>query len=116
MKPYHKPVFRPATMADVEEFYPNFKPTFQAWVVVIDGKVLGIGGVYYSKETLVAFEKHKPELEEHRFTMARCAKKIIEIIDDRPCVALVGETHPNSGALLERCGFRHIERNIYRNG
>ena len=44
------PTFRPATRADIEAFYPDFKQTFHAWVVEIQDDVLGVGGIFYDKD------------------------------------------------------------------
>lgn len=114
MKSRHNPVFRPATKKDVEEFYPEASQTFHAYVVEINGEVLGIGGIYYIGNFLVAFAKNKPELDAYPFTKARGAKKIMNIIGDRYCIAFADTKIPEAPKLLERLGFQHVEGNTYQ--
>jgi len=116
MKKRPNPTFRPATADDIKEFFPDNEYNAHAWVVEIPGEVLGIGGIFYTKESVVAFSDNKPELEKYPFTMARCAKKIMEIIGDRQVIAMVGPKYPGSHKLLGDLGFEHIEGNVYRYG
>lgn len=106
--------YRPATRDDILLFYPDLKHTFRAWVVENEEKVLGVGGVYYEGEFIIAFSRFEPELDKYPLAKARGLKKIMEIVGDKSCVAVADEKFPGSGKLLERIGFRHIEGNVYK--
>ena len=111
MRQRPNPVFRPATREDIDNFYPEATQTFKAIVAELDGKPLGIGGIYYSNGTPVAFSKTLPELEKYPFTIARGAKMVMEFIGDKDCVAFADESLPGAPEFLERLGFQHVRGN-----
>ena len=88
--------------------------TFKAWVAEDETGLLGIGGVYYDGEFVVAFSRFDPDIEKYPLAKARGLKKIMEIVKDKPCVAVADDKFPGSGKLLERIGFQHIEGNVYK--
>ena len=106
--------YRPATRGDIELFYPALKHTFKAWVVENDERPLGIGGVYYDGDFVFAFSRFDPELRKYPLAMARGAKKIMEIVKDKPCLAIADENIPGASKLLERLGFKSIDGHIYK--
>jgi len=114
MKNPHRPTFRPATKEDVDKLYPGIGNSFRAYVVEVDGRVLGIGGIYYAGGNVVAFSEYDPELDNHRLAKARGLKIIMELVGDRPCIAMVDGKHPCAPKLLERIGFKHSHGNIYK--
>ena len=107
-------MFRPATRADIEAFYPNLTQTVRAWTVELNGEPLGVGGVYYQGDIAVAFSAFKPELDKWPMTKLRGLKKIMEIVGDRSCIAIADEKFPDAPKLLERIGFQHIEGRTYK--
>ena len=106
--------YRPATRADIQLFYPDLKHTFKAWVVENEERVLGIGGVYYDGDFIIAFSRFDPELDKYPLAKARGLKKIMEIVGDKTCLAIADEQFPESTKLLERIGFKHIEGRVYK--
>ena len=106
--------YRPATREDILLFYPDQTHTFKAWVVENDEKVLGVGGVYYAGDYIVAFSRSEPELDKYPLAKARGLKKIMEIVGDKSCLAIADERFPGSTKLLERIGFKHIEGRVYQ--
>ena len=106
--------YRPATREDIDLFYPNLKHTFKAWVVENDERPLGIGGVYYDGDFIIAFSRFDPELRKHPLAMARGTMKIMEIVRDKPCLAIADENIPGSEELLKRLGFKPIEGRVYK--
>jgi hypothetical protein len=109
------PKIRPATHADLERFYGRFPWTFRAFAAELDGEVLGIGGIYYHREYVVAFSHAKDDAhQKYPFTAARMTKKIMGLVDGRPCIAIVSDTIPGAPALLERLGFEKTEGRVWR--
>lgn len=106
--------YRPATRQDIDSFYPNLKHTFKAYVVENDKKVLGIGGIYYEGDFIIVFSRFDPELKKYPLAMARGAKKVMEIVGGKTCLAIADENIPESENLLRRLGFRHIEGRVYK--
>jgi len=108
------PKFRPATREDVVQFYgEGFSPSFRASVVEVDGRVLGIGGLYYKNEMAVAFAKYDDELAKYPLARARGAKEIMRIIGKRSCMAKV-DSKPESAEVLGKLGWEHLEGDFYR--
>ena len=109
-----RPSFRPATREDIEAFQPGLKQTVRAYAIEIDGKTLGVGGVYYEGPNAVVFSKYLPELDKYPKAKLLGIRKILEIVGDRPCFAVADEKFPGAPKLLERLGFKHVEGRIYR--
>lgn len=95
----------PATPELVEAFFgkpPAF--TFRGHAAVIDGEVLGLGGISYVGGRPVAFSDWKPELG--RKDRARCFRFLERRLAEhkgRIFAICIGE---QSRRLLERLGFR----------
>lgn len=109
-----KPFLRPAKIDDWREFTPDVKSSFHAWVVELEGKPVGIGGVYYQGSMLLAFSHSKEELDDYPLMKARGAKKVLEIIGGRMCYALASPRIPDAAKNLERLGFKHLEGRLYQ--
>lgn len=100
--------FRKATAQDALEFYG--KPpcnSFRGIVAVEDGKVIGIGGLFYEGKNLVAFSDMKPEMRKHRKDMARSCRMLIDMVREakRPVYAVADPNEPTSPYLLAKLGF-----------
>ena len=108
--------FRVATRLDLDKLYPDLKFSFRAIVAEENGKLLGIGGIYYDREWVIAFSKITPELKKHPIAIARGAKKIMKLIGDSPCIAFADKNYPGAPKLLERLGFVHWEGSVYKWG
>ena len=111
----HRIDFVPATRRDIEAFYgPEFRWTFRAWAAKLGDETLGVGGLYYTPEHVIAFSSFTPKMKEFPLAMARGVKKIMAIVGNRPCYAIADENIPDAPKLLERIGFEHLEGRIYR--
>ena len=106
--------YRPATRSDIQFFYPQMTHTFKAWVAEDDEGVLGIGGVYYQGEYIIAFSRFDKDIEKYPLAKARGLKKIMEIVKDKPCIAIADERFPGAPELLERIGFKHLDGRVYQ--
>jgi len=100
--------FRKATAQDSYEFYG--KPpcnTFRGIVAEIDGRVIGIGGLFYEGKARVAFSDMKPEMKQHRKDIARACRMLIDIVKEAkaPVYSVCDTNEPTSFNLLKKLGF-----------
>jgi hypothetical protein len=108
------PDLRPATTQDIAKFTDGkMKMSCKAIVADLDGEIIGIGGIYYTKENVIVFSDFTEKMEEFPFTIARAVKLIMNIVGNKTCVAIADEKHPGSEKLLTRIGFRHLAGRIY---
>jgi hypothetical protein len=106
---------RPATAADVEEFYGR-PPLFsmRGFVGVKDGVVIGLGGVYRMDDHYIAFSDLKPEAREHLTYVLRAAKEVIKLMNNYDEVfAYPSEAEKNAAGFLEHLGFTQCGK-LYR--
>ena len=104
---------RPATQKDAEEFYGK-SPMYsmRAYVSVIGGKVVGIGGVCRQEGHMVAFSEMRPEMREHKKDIIRGYRKIFEIIQGYNTVfAVANPNEKHAKKLITRLGFVLTEIN-----
>lgn len=108
---------RPATPADVEEWYGGPSPgTVRAVVVLLDGKVAGIAGLVLPGLTggrlAEAFSDMKEELAPYlRQSVVQCAiGRVIRLIRQSKytVVAVADPAIPTSEALLQRLGATRV--------
>ena len=114
MKPSRNPTLRPATKKDIEEFYPGVTNTFRAIVAELDGRILGVGGVFYAQNNIVAFSSFKPEMDEFPITKIKGFLKGKEFIKGLSCMAEADEKIPLAPKLLERLGFKQVQGRVYQ--
>lgn len=108
------PDLRPATAADIAAFTNGeMKMTCRAIVADLDGDILGMGGVYYTGSHVIAFSDFKDKMRKYPFTMARAVKIIMNIVGNKPCLAVADARHEGSDKLLEKIGFKHLDGRIY---
>lgn len=100
-------LFRTATQEDALAFYgrpPDY--SFRGVVAVLDGRVVGIGGVYRDAGRPIVFTDMKDEMREHRRARAKAVRIMIELADRHPIVyAVASPDEPTSGPLLAKLGF-----------
>lgn len=107
----HSPEIRTATARDIEAFYGERPPfTMRALVADLDGEIIGIGGVAYYPNKIVAFSEIKPKFRKYKKTIYKAAKMVCKIVDKygASALAISSESEKNSGELLARMGFVHI--------
>ncbi len=106
-----KPSLRNATIEDYETFYGHKpKVTIRAVVAELDGKVVGIGGIAYYKNQMVAFSEIRDDLRKYPVFIMKAAKRIAKLLDKhgKSAVAIACPKEGNSQAMLERVGFTKI--------
>lgn len=109
-----RPIIREATEADFRQFYGKIPWTFRAYVVEIDGQIMGIGGVYYDGESIIAFSSIRPELKRHKVTILKGARKVMGLVNGRACLAIASKDHAGSERLLEHLGFERVGDRVFR--
>ena len=111
------PILRRATREDIEKFSPlPNKPTILAWVGELDGEIIGIGGLAYSKGRWFAFCDLKEEARKHKMTIARAARKTMNEARNlgiRFVYADMDKNEPMARKWFERLGFEPDPRSGY---
>lgn len=106
---------RPATAADVREFYPDMTCSFRAWVAEIDGEAQGIIGVALTRPNACMFSSVREPLKPHLKGLAvlRLIKKAEAAVKASrvPVLALAEPGLPTAPNILERLGFAHLGTN-----
>lgn len=103
---------RRATAADIAAFYGEPpKRTMRAFVGILDGKPVGLAGIYYREGQIVAFSETKPEMQGFRHAIGRGALAVIGMLRrmNLPVLALAQQDIPTAPGFLERCGFEHVD-------
>lgn len=100
---------RPATREDFVSFagHPPAMLT-RAFVAEHNGRVLAVGGVYYSAGVAFAFCEMDDGMRAHRKSIMRGAKVVVEAVLARmtvPVYAICSKREPNAPAFLSRLGF-----------
>lgn len=103
---------RRATAEDIASFYGERpKRSMRAFVGILDGKPVGLAGVYYHQGQVVAFSETKPEMAGLRHAIGRGALAVVALLRrmNIPVLAVAQNDIPGATAFLERCGFEHVE-------
>jgi hypothetical protein len=104
---------RPATQKDAEAFYGK-KPikSMRAYVAVLDGEPIGIGGVFRDSDAFVAFSEMKPEMRKYPKDIVRGYRMIFDIIKKYNVVyAIANKQENNARKLITKLGFKLTEVN-----
>lgn len=101
---------RPATAADIAEFYPEMTSSFRAWVAEIDGVPQGIIGIALLRPIACMFSSFREVLRPYlrHPTILRLIKKAQAEMkaSSVPVGAAVEPGEPESPKILTRLGFR----------
>ncbi len=103
-----KVIFKSATTAHAKEFYGDkYTKSFKGSVAILDGKVVGIGGLSYEHGTMVLFSDMKEELRPFKKDIWKAFDMLGEIVEKAnfPIVAIASNKEKNSEWLLTKLGF-----------
>lgn len=106
-------LIRPATRADLELFYEGRIPvSMRAHVIEVDGKILGVGGLYFESGYTVAFSHITDELRAHRKWIVKGARYLQRLIEQEPgtVLAIASPREKTSEHLLQRLGFEQARQ------
>lgn len=114
-----RPELRLATAADVEAFYGHpMAHTMRGYVVMLDGKPVALGGIVYRFGVLCAFSEMKDQFRPYKVSIVKFARKMGELLNEAPGLAVANPREPGSERLLRRLGFEHVgsssEGEVYR--
>lgn len=103
-----KIIIEPATIEHAKEFYGDqHTKSFKGYAALLDGKVVGIGGLSFENETMMLFSDIKDEIRPFKDDIW----KGIDILDgmikktNYPIVAIASSKEKNSEMLLTKLGF-----------
>lgn len=100
-----KVTFVPATPDLVREYYGGPPPySFKGYVALLDGKPIGIGGVFFHGHP-VAFSEMKDEMRPRLKDKARAVRVLERLIESYRCPVFAVAAEPTSIALLTKLGF-----------
>lgn len=105
-------VVRPATREDVIAFTGSCPHTVQAFVGLLDGEPVALGGLSFIKGNVVAFCNLSDEMRKHPKTLHKAAMAVMKAALStgyRHVFALRDENEPTAPRWLERLGFRPID-------
>ena len=76
---------RQATEKDVRNYFDGVAPirSMRAFAARLDGRVIGIGGVYFDGKNMVAFSDIKDEMKKYKKDIVRGARIIMDMIASR---------------------------------
>ncbi len=103
----------------MEAFYGHPpEHTIRGYVVMLDGLPVALGGITYRCGVLCAFLEIKDQFRPYKVSIVRFARKIGEIFNGLPGMAIANLGEPGSNKLLRRLGFEHVgtsdEGEVYR--
>jgi hypothetical protein len=103
----------PATQKHVEEFYGKMPiRSVRAVVGLLDGKVVGIAGVFLDRNHVVAFSEMKEEARRYKKTILRAGYMVYDIMQKYNVVfAVANPQEKGARRLMARFGFRFVEIN-----
>lgn len=79
--------------------------SFRGYVALLDGEVVGIGGVSYVMGHAIAFSEGKPELMKRRKDVVTCFRFLAMYLDKWAGRLYAECALPTSPRVLERLGF-----------
>jgi hypothetical protein len=101
---------RPATMTDVQRFYPGLGVSVRAWVCEIDGEVQGIIGIAITRPAHSIFSMFSEALRPHlrSLTVLRLVKWLADLLPSfrAPIFAIREPGGRQAPHILKRLGFR----------
>lgn len=98
--------FTEATSELARAYYDGPPPfSFKGYVALLDGKPVGIGGVFFSGGTPVAFSEMKDEMRPRTRDKARAVRVLERLINTYKCPVVAVAAEPTSVPLLSKLGF-----------
>lgn len=100
--------FVPATQKLAEQYFGGVPPYgFRGHVAVMDGKPVGIGGLFVWDGIPIVFTQLKDEMRPHKKACARAVRVMVEFMDSlkMPVYATADKMEVTSEKLLAKLGF-----------
>ena len=111
MRHFPTPVIRPATRADLDRFYGtgSLPVTVRAMVGLVDGEIVGCGGISEIDGILVAFCDFAPRARRYKLAIVKAASAVIAAAQADGARHIYAEADPDEpGAVrwMTSLGFR----------
>lgn len=102
-----EPKFRAATYEDLRDWYGEVPAyTIRAWVLEVDGKVLGVGGLAYLKgRPNHLFTEWKPELKRWPLAMVKAMRRGLSHLHGVPALARIHPDEPGAERISQMMGL-----------
>jgi len=103
-----KITIKPATMAYAKEFYGDqYTKSFKGHVALLNGKVVGVGGLSFENETMMLFSDMKEEMRPFKRDIVMGIHILNEMVEKTNCpiVAVASKKEKMSERLLAKLGF-----------
>jgi len=107
---------RLATAEDIIEYYGEpMRGTVRAFVILLDGKIAGIGGIVREAGVGKFFTEHKPELEPYlkSITIMRALHRSLDWCRAYRGPVITIATSVQSCITMNRLGFEHMDGVYY---
>jgi len=101
-------IIKPATKAYAKEFYGDtYTKSFKGYVSLLGGKVVGVAGISFEKETMVLFSDIKKEFRPFKRDIVKGIRMLGKMVDKLryPVIAVADKKEPAAEKLLTRLGF-----------
>jgi hypothetical protein len=102
---------RRANAQDIRDYYGDApRETIRAYVADINGSIVGIVGIFRSKDSGIFFSEFKPELQPYlkSITIMRTIKKALSLCDEYRGPVFALADNAESCRLMNRLGFTHL--------
>lgn len=103
-----EPVIVPATQAYADAYFNGRPPLgFRGYVALLDGEVIGVGGLFREFGVPIVFSQMKPPMRPFRKACARAVRLLVELMDSTNVAvyATADENEVTSAKLLAKLGF-----------
>ena len=109
-----KITLRPATVEDVAQFYGGASLySVRAIAAELEGKIVGIGGVYRVGKQMIVFTEMKPEMLSYKKDIIRASRLVLAIIEKYSIVsAYIAPEIPTAESFGKHFGFEEHGKSI----
>ena len=106
-------IIRPIKRGDFEAVY-GYSPsrTLKGYCAELDGRPVGVAGIYYMPDHVVAFCNVTDDGRCHKAAMATALRKFSNLLNNMevPVFAVADKDIPSSENFLMRCGFKYLNK------
>lgn len=103
-----KTKIEPATAQDFQSFFGESAPvTMRAWVLRLDGEIVGIGGYFMAGARAVAFSDLREDIAAPKLTIWRAAKQLMSKI------TAPATCRSDNEKLMRSLGWRHVIGDVW---
>ena len=105
---------RTLTRGDFENWFGHPPSnTLRGVVGIVDGVIVGIGGVVYEDHIAKAFMELRPEARRYKRDIIRGARWVVEMMErEHKLVYAVAQDQENAPVFLKHFGFKPVESSL----